>query len=71
MGSMICTHCFKDTGIEPDFHSIAVSPGDGPAIADLCEHWLCDDCLDDLDAEAVAQGLPPPTRPREELSNDG
>lgn len=53
-GTLICTNCFVDTGIEPDFGDMAKHRGGGMAIADLCAHWLCNDCLDQMEYE---QGL--------------
>lgn len=58
MNGMICTVCFRQTNIDPDLSGL-------PAIAviDLCKHWRCDDCLDELDREAMDRGEHPPTRP--------
>jgi hypothetical protein len=52
MGTMTCTNCFCDTGIDPDFGDMAKQKGGGAAIADLCAHWLCNDCLDQAEYEA-------------------
>lgn len=50
-GTMICTNCFRDTGIEPDFSDLVRQKGGGAAIADLCAHWRCNDCLDQAEDE--------------------
>lgn len=57
MMGMTCTVCFKQTGQEPDFSGLGVE-----AITELCKNWRCDDCLDDLDREAVERGEHPPTQ---------
>jgi hypothetical protein len=58
---MTCTRCFCDTGAEPDFSDLLVKDGGALAVAELCKHWKCDDCLNDLDREAIDRGEAPPS----------
>jgi hypothetical protein len=53
MDGMICTQCFKQTNVEPDLSAFPVKT----RIA-MCENWLCDTCLNDLEREIIA--LPKP-----------
>jgi len=50
VGTMTCTKCFRDTGVKLDLKPrMPVS-----VVIDLCENWLCDDCLDDAERAAAA-----------------
>lgn len=41
-GTMICTRCHSDTGIDPDFTDLPVE-----VVIDFCRHWRCSECLDE------------------------
>ncbi len=44
---LTCTRCFQPTGEQPDWDGLPVQQQ-----IDLCQNWLCRDCLDDAEREA-------------------
>ena len=46
MAGMTCTQCFKQTDVEPDLSAFPVK-----LKIEMCENWLCDACLEDLECE--------------------
>ena len=46
---MICTNCYADDGIDPDF-----DPFDADMTIKLCKEWRCSRCLDELEAREAA-----------------
>lgn len=52
MAGMTCTQCFCETGTEPDLSSFPVK-----VRIEMCENWLCDTCLNDLEREIIASPL--------------
>jgi hypothetical protein len=60
---MTCTRCFRPAGGEPETSGLNAA-----AIIALCENWLCDDCLNEIDDAAINAGEHPPSRPREGCS---
>lgn len=51
MAGMTCTQCFRQTDIEPP------TTREFPAklIVEMCEKFLCDSCLDELEREILEQ----------------
>lgn len=56
MAGMTCTRCFTPTASEPDTSGMSVE-----AVIAICQGWLCDDCLNELDLAAIDEGKPPPS----------
>lgn len=61
MSGMTCTRCFAPTYSDPDTRGL-----NADAIIALCSAWLCDDCLNEIDEEAIDEGRHPPSRPTED-----
>jgi hypothetical protein len=51
--TLICTDCCRDTGVEPDFSHMPVQ-----VVIALTESWLCNDCLDTVEAAEAPAGGP-------------
>lgn len=53
MAGMTCTQCFKQTDTEPKFDGFPAK-----VVIAMCENWLCDQCLNDVEREIIS--LPKP-----------